>query len=501
MSGAPDSNPYAQFVKPKPDENPYAQFAKPQGPQVNDDLAHRIGAAVIEQPGLGALEMAAKAPGIIPDVIVGGGNFLRRQFGIPETPLAQTPLAGYGMEDWYKWAQKPIAEGGLNVPAGPAPQNEAERLGRKAGGFVVGALPFGLAAAVPAVTAAGGSEVGRALDQAAPQFTHGYGETVGAFAGGVLPDAYAMATEVAPTVGRTNDQIRSLANDAYQRADDAGVIIKPQAMVDLRDNVVNELTNAGYDPALNPGIKAVLDRLDQATSQPITLKGLDIIRRVAGNAAGNIDRSTAKMGGKIIKNIDQAATKLKPEDVLTGDATAGVKALTEARGLWSQLSKSELVDTQLGKAARQAARTGSGGGIENAIRQKISAILDSPSKVRGFTADERALMQRVVDGSGGLHETFRLLGKLSPQGNGLAMILEGGSYLGTTNPLTLIPPALGLISKPISEAMTRSNAADLSNAVRGVRAAPRRMVSMGVPARRLVSQAMPVIPGALATQQ
>lgn len=266
----------------------------------------------------------------------------------------------------------------------------------------------------------------------------------------------------------SNPQLKASAQAAYKAADDAGIVIKPETVQGMSNTIKSELADNGFHPELQPGTATILRELDRvAQGGNITLKGMDTLRKIASQASNVTNRSDMKFTGKIVKHIDDTLGRLTSSDVLMGNAEVGVAALARARLLWNKLSKSEMIDTAIEKATRQAARTGSGGNIENSLRQQFSSILESNSKRRGFTPKEITLMERVVRGNGGLHETLRLVGKLSPRGNGLMAALFGGAGIGTMNPAFLLPPALGFGAKLGSEALTRSNVAKLSETVRG----------------------------------
>ena len=108
------------------------------------------------------------------------------------------------------------------------------------------------------------------------------------------------------------------------------------------------------------------------------------------------------------------------------------------------------------RAGLRAASTGSGGNIENATRQELRKILTSDRLRRGFSPDELAAIKDAVVGTKG-QNALRLLGKLSPEGNGLSLILHllGGTMSGGAT----IPLAVGgMVAKRGADAMARNSA-------------------------------------------
>ena len=447
------ANPYAKYAE-KPKENPYKKYAPAEKSTIDEIMQGPVG-----QAGLGVLEGASSLPGLPVEAGALLGNLANYATGKPWRSVEEDPnLKDWGAKGWYEFAQR-----NLGVPQGPAPQGEVERIARKGGAFAGGALPFGPAGMVPAFSATGGSEIGRATDEAG--LTGGYGEIGGALLGGAAPGLVRGQTTAGLT-GRapTNEQLRASAQRAYAQADNQGVIVPPQGVAGLAADAKNIAADFGFDPALQPGIGAVLRRLDEAGTGNVTLKGLDQIRKVAGNAARDTtNASQRELASRIIDRIDDFIDKLEPQDVLAGDPQAAAGSLKVARDHWKRLRKSEMIDEALGKAERRAASTGSGGNADNATRQNIRGILDNPKKARLFSTKEKALMERVVRGTTS-QNALRLIGKLSPEGSGLMAALGIGAT--AANPALSAFPAAGFVAKQVADALTTRNAARLSQMVR-----------------------------------
>ena len=99
--------------------------------------------------------------------------------------------------------------------------------------------------------------------------------------------------------------------------------------------------------------------------------------------------------------------------------------LANARNIWARMKKSELIDTALEKASRQAS------GLENGIRIQFRQILNNPRLRRSFNADEIKLLDDVVKGDFSTN-TLRRLGKLSPGTGAQSNVLNAmmGTGLG-----------------------------------------------------------------------
>lgn len=261
-----------------------------------------------------------------------------------------------------------------------------------------------------------------------------------------------------------NAELRAAANSAYKAADDAGLIFTPQGMARAQAGVQEDLAKLAFLPANQPKVAAVLGQFDQAVANNNTLTGLAQIRQMARNAYDPQNDASNKMLGKIIGRIDDLVANPAAGEVMAKDAAAGAAAIREARDLWSRLKKSELLNSAVLKAERRAASTGSGGNSDNAIRQNVRAILDNPSKTRGWSPDELAAAETLVRGTKA-QNLARALGRLSPSGNGLSLLLHGTGGImsgGATLPLA----AVGAGAKVVADRATPKNVEQLSRVLR-----------------------------------
>ncbi|RVG01740.1 hypothetical protein CN172_04335 [Sinorhizobium meliloti] len=278
-----------------------------------------------------------------------------------------------------------------------------------------------------------------------------------------------------PTIPQLED-IQQAARDAYQRAEQAGIAYTPQAVDRLNEGIVKSLTDIGYDPALQPGAAAVVRRLQELQGQNVTLSGLDTLRKVASNGFIPGNASNNKAISSIIEKIDDVIGNPSAGDVLMGNAQAGAEALSEARSLWSRVTKANKVQDAVNRADLRAASTGSGGNVDNATRQNMRRLLENP---RGFTADERAALETVVRGTP-TQNALRLAGKLAPTGV-VSGVLSGGAGFGILGPMGLALPLAGAGAKAIADRTTKKNVQKLADIIlaggsRAATAAPKNAV-------------------------
>lgn len=248
------------------------------------------------------------------------------------------------------------------------------------------------------------------------------------------------------------EKLRDMAKSAYDKADNAGVIFNPQGIQRLSTDIKTQLADFGFDPALQPRIMAVINRLDDLSQSNVTLKGMDTLRKVANNARLSQDPSERMIGGRVIEALDDFVENVRPGEVMAGDAQKGAEALKEARELWSRVRKTEMVEGAVEKAELRAASTGAGGNADNATRQNLRRILE---KERGLKPDERKALETVVRGTPG-QNALRLAGKFAPTGV-VSGVLSGGAGLGLLGPAGLAIPLAGAGAKAVADRMTGKN--------------------------------------------
>lgn len=351
----------------------------------------------------------------------------RRQERSPMASTAGAVAGGIG-------AASPLVKGGFSFLQGAKP--------------TIGSLTGRGAAEGAAYGGVYGAGEGRGLDERLANAAFGGG--VGALTGGALGGVGRIGAggkAKAPNI----EELTAAKDTAYAVAEQAGVAFTPKAVTGLSRKVVDELVDMGFDPALQPGAAAAVRRIRALQGQNVTLKGLDTIRKVASNGYIPGNKSNNKAVSKIIDAIDDVIANPGEGGVLMGDAARGAEALKEARSLASRIAKSERLSQAIDSAERRAASTGSGGNMDNLIRQRAARILENP---RGFSKAEKEALEKIARG-GNVQNALRLVGKLSPAGSGLMAALGIGG--------TMVNPGIGALAlggmgaKTVADAMTRGN--------------------------------------------
>jgi hypothetical protein len=253
---------------------------------------------------------------------------------------------------------------------------------------------------------------------------------------------------------------RSAKNWAYKAVDQSGEVFSGDDMTSLHSSVEQAFQAKHYVEETDNASKAVLTILKRRQGKPTTLSQLDGMRQALWKRYAGAKDQPAILDA--IGEIDNLI-----------NSRAGASDLMEAaRAANSRYAKSQLLHNAFQKAQDQTASAGSGGNIVNKYRQAVARIIDDPKKAKFFSQEEIDLMRGFVRGTFG-ENTKRLIGKLSPNGNGLMMALHvvgGMASQGGTLPLM----AVGAAAKNSADRGVMRGAEVLQDVVSGFSQPPAR---------------------------
>lgn len=369
------------------------------------------------------------------------------------------------------------------------------RLGGQLAGAVAGptmaAKGVGQAAALGAAQGGAygfGSGEGGVIDRTKSAAT---GAMIGGAAGGALGGlGNAISRRAAGRSIPAVDDLRAISDAGYKAADAADVVVRPEGVRRLAAETVRDLTDYGYHPQLQPRIGAVLNEMERLSGVNSTYKGLDTFRKIVGQVAGSNDASERAMATRIMARLDDYMANLPADDVITGNAAQASAGIRQGRENWARMRRAEMVDTAAVKAQRRADTSGTGGNLENAMRQNVRQILDNPRRSRGMTDTEKDLAERIVHGTT-TQNALRTVGRLSPSTGGLSA--QANVMATILNPLLAIPGAIGTGAKMTADRMTLRNVERLSEAIRSGGMTADQIASMasrGVGKKELVEAIM-----------
>lgn len=300
--------------------------------------------------------------------------------------------------------------------------------------------------------------------------------TVGAVAGGALGAAIpavgagarsaiqtratAKAIKEAAKKAPTTEELHKVGSALYDEVDRAGVEIKPEAFDRFRDSLIRSLrSRTGFDElpgsgSLTPNTARVVGIMDEASSRmaqeptaALPFRSLDQMRRQAGAAAGNISNRADKQAGSVtIELLDDFVRKLTPDDVVGGDVNALKSAIFKARRVWSQMSKSQVLDDAMEKSDNYLSGAASG------VRNQFKNILQSKKLSAMFSPAEKKALRLVTHGTV-VDQIVNLAGGGLSQ---MAMIGSGAATGGIAGGLA--GTAAAASARKLSEAVTMRNA-------------------------------------------
>jgi hypothetical protein len=186
----------------------------------------------------------------------------------------------------------------------------------------------------------------------------------------------------------------------------------------------------------------------------VTVSNLESLRRTLGNAAGSIDKTERLAAKSAQSKLDDWLANIPNADVIKGDPQAVSAILKEARANYAASERSAALDRKVVRAELRASAANSGQNVANTMRQRIADILINPNERRGYSADEIAQMERIVEGTkpGNL---ARFGGNMLGGGGGLGMLASGGAgMLAAGGPQGLALPLAGMALKKLSGAST-----------------------------------------------
>ncbi|WNV09950.1 hypothetical protein [Tardiphaga sp. 709] len=289
------------------------------------------------------------------------------------------------------------------------------------------------------------------------------------------PGVKAPPVVAAPTVA----ELKAASRAAYQSPEIAAVRVDPRSTANLATKIENDLLQKGFRQRSQPEVFEEIKALTPPTLTPKQIaqgytlppveiadlhssqKALGLLARERDAVGAPTPKAAAAAEAK--RALDDYLPNIPASDVLAGDAARASEILKEASSNWGAAKRGEQVDLQLTRAERQAAKSGMGGNVENAMRQKIATILDNPKRTSGFSKDEIKAMEDIVRGTK-TRNTLRSVGKLGVDG-GLSLMLNTGAALGSggaTIPVTV----MGTIARLIGQKSTAKAGAALSELVR-----------------------------------
>lgn len=422
-----------------------------------------------------------------------------------------TDKAGLGVAPSHEVGTSAQITRGLEKATGTSlePKTVPEEYARTIGGFgaaAIGGPEMAAAKLLPSIGSRLLRVFGPALtSETAGQVTKGtelepYARVGGALIGG--GGAVKAAKAVAPTI----ENIGLAKALDYKAVNDLGVSFKPAAVKFMAGDIATTLEQQGITADVAPFTFKVLEKLENRTT-PATINDIDNTRKILGQLAkgttspNTMERINAGAAQQAIREIDDALPAFQATDFATGAANhaKAIEHLTNARGNAAVEFQTKALDRAEYKAANNAAAANSGANYENALRQQLKSILNSPAQSRQFPADVRAEMQKIVRGEG-TRNAIRTIGNLLGGGGGLGSVVTAGIGHTVLPGIGAAAPLVGAATKKIGNVITNRAVERLNEMVRARSplAEAQRTSLPPAPAPRLTARQQRLIAAALA---
>lgn len=462
------ANPFDQFDEPA--ANPFDQFdtpAKPTGPQPS------VGADIAKSGGIGlakGLIAAAGLPGDAANLLTkgvhGATNYIADTFGLEREPEPTGNILPTS-DEIQKYIESKT--GKFYTPqttAGKYTGAVAETVGNPFSYLGPGGMLAKLTAA--GLTGVGSEAAGEAAHEYAPGM-----EPAARFIGGLLGGSAAGAVSATTqNIMRarqipTTAELQAAANQAYGAARSLGVEYTPSKLVLLRDQINRDLLKQGHRADKSGGTFARIEELPDPPTPSMPggnrdFSDIEGVRQSLNDIRGEVDALGRRTADSRAANIAIGHIDRFLEDPM--NAIANHRAIAqqaadfakEGRGNWAAMSRSQAIEQALSKGELNAAATGSGQNIDNALRQQVKNILNNPRRAKNFTNDDRAIMQDIVAGNP-VRNSARLIGKMAATGIVSAAGVEYLSHMMGLGPAGhMLLPAAGYAAKKAGDIMTRN---------------------------------------------
>lgn len=453
---------------------PDAPWAAADAPSVTGDVLKSGGIGLVKGV-IGTAGLPGDASELMAKAVNAGSKALG--YEIPQEAVSKVakflPLLGTPTSQQLRGATESMT--------GPLyePKTTAGHFAEKIGEYGTALLtPGGIARKVASTV------VPAVFDEAAGQLTKGtaaepYARAASAITGAVLTHKVATPSAIADAIP-TAEQLKAASRAAYRHPEVAAIEIKPPALASHADDIVTKLNGDGFRPIGAPQTYALIDELKTVPGATAKIADIDNVRSALRSVSAEVDaigRPTrdAVAAGKAVRQIDGFVTSLKQPDLIAGDAQKASAILTDARRDWGAGSRAEDLGFRLTRGERQAARSGTGSNIDNTIRQKVSAILDVPSRSVGYSAAEKEAADALVRGSTTAN-VMRKIGKLGFN-DGLSLILHSLAAVPTMG-LSTVVGGFGTLARKGAEKMTKSAAANLEEMLRSRSAEAEKWAAM-----------------------
>jgi hypothetical protein len=261
-----------------------------------------------------------------------------------------------------------------------------------------------------------------------------------------------------------SEQLGKQATEAYKRAENAGLVVKPDYIRDMADALTQKAMSEGYDPGLHPKVAAVLRRLEDEGATPKTLAELDNLRRIVRAPGGDFTNpDQQRIASQLVDEFDTFVENIDSPNILPGaDKDVAIPALKEARDVYKRKRKVAIIEDMMDAAEIRGAQQ-TQAGVDNTIRNQFVNLSTNKKRMAAFSKNEQAEIKRIAKGGGNVQQMLRFLGRFAVRGPVTGIFAGGGLAYEPTVAIPLT--ATAEMSKRGAEALRRRDVSRLINQI------------------------------------
>ena len=189
----------------------------------------------------------------------------------------------------------------------------------------------------------------------------------------------------------TATELSAKSKAAYDVLDQSGFQLDPaQFNAKIASLPATLRKDVGYVEAAYPKVAAAFKELQQNT--PKDTAELQALRKIIQGAKGSADSQERLIAGRLMDEFDDYILNAPPNAIVGGNPTA-IQAWKEARLDYARMKKSEIFDEIARKAELSTTST------NTAMASALSSLARNDKKMRFFTPDERAAIEKAAKGT------------------------------------------------------------------------------------------------------
>jgi hypothetical protein len=249
----------------------------------------------------------------------------------------------------------------------------------------------------------------------------------------------------------TSVELQATYRQGYDKVRDMGVDYAAPRVAEMARGLKLDLEKEGILANLAPKTHHIVDGLSTPPEGGVApIAGLESARRALLNVGNDpTEREAARRAiGALDDFYKRAAAPGGEGLVVAGPAAAAAEQQAANRGNYAAWKRSrDLTGIEYATGLRTKA-TNSGLNLDNNIRGKTASLLTNENKVRGYSPEEIAALENVVEGDK-LRNSLRFYSNLTGGGGGLGAVISGaaggaaGSAVGGAVGLPVVGAAVG----------------------------------------------------------